>query len=217
MREKRRVRRGDDPESLAGRDLRWHTRAMTGQDQFRDAAIGWAVRNDEDARAAMERLAQPRAIILVEGVSDVVAVDIAARRLGREGVCVIPMGGVTNVRRFASALHPFGLPISGLCDVGERRYFERALSEFSVCVQDLEDEFIRALGTERTEQLLDDNGDLATFRTFQNQPAQRGRPVEAQLRRFFGTTAGRKERYATIFMERLEGIPKPLVEVVTGE
>ena len=192
---------------------------MTDLASFRDAAIAWAARGDEDARTAAEKTAdaqRPRAIILVEGVSDAVALEIAARRLGRDGVCIIPMGGATNVLRFVTALAPFGIRIAGLCDVGEQRYFERAMSieDFAVCVEDLEDEFIRALGTENTQQLLDVNGDLATFRTFQNQPAQRGRATEAQLRRFFGTTAGRKERYATIFMERLDDIPKPLTHAI---
>ena len=63
---------------------------------------------------------------------------------------------------------------------------------FYVCDVDLEDELIRALGTAAVEAIVDAQGELGTFRTFQHQPAQRGRPAEAQLRRFMGTASGRK-------------------------
>ena len=53
---------------------------------------------------------------------------------------------------------------------------------------------------------------LSTFRTLQRQPAQRGRPIEAQLRRFMGTRSGRKEAYATYLVEALDlaDMPRPL-------
>ena len=41
------------------------------------------------------------------------------------------------------------------------------------------------------------------FRRFQRQPAQRGRTIEAQLHRFFGTTSGRKEQYARVLTSAL--------------
>jgi hypothetical protein len=46
-----------------------------------------------------------------------------------------------------------------------------------VCVKDLEDELIRALGSAGVEEVLAAQGELETFRNFQNQPAWRGRPV----------------------------------------
>jgi hypothetical protein len=54
------------------------------------------------------------------------------------------------------------------------------------------------------------------FRTFQNQPFQRSRPVEAQLHRFFGTTAGRKAHYGTALVLGLElsAAPRPLAALL---
>ena len=83
---------------------------------------------------------------------------------------------------------------------------------FFVCNADLEDELIRSLGTANVEQAIDSEGDLRAFRTFQNQPAQRGRDVDAQLHRFLGTIGGRKSRYARVLVEALgrEPAPRPL-------
>ena len=46
---------------------------------------------------------------------------------------------------------------------------------FYVCVADLEEELIRSLGTAAVEQVVDAQGELGSFRTFQKQPAQQGR------------------------------------------
>ena len=56
-----------------------------------------------------------------------------------------------------------------------------------MCVDDLEDELIRALGVDGVEAVLDRQGELASFRRLQRQPAQRDRPVTEQLHRFLGT------------------------------
>jgi hypothetical protein len=83
---------------------------------------------------------------------------------------------------------------------------------FFVCVADLEDELIRALGVETVERVIDDQGELGSFRTLQYQPAQRGRATEAQLRRFMGTRSGRKIRYARLLVDALDltQAPRPL-------
>ena len=83
---------------------------------------------------------------------------------------------------------------------------------FFVCVEDLEDELIRALGPAAIEVVLDSQGDLVPFRTFQKQPAWRGQPVEAQLRRFMGSADRRKLRYARLLVEALDlaQVPRPL-------
>ena len=75
---------------------------------------------------------------------------------------------------------------------------------FYACDADLEDELMRALGTAAVERVLDAEGELASFRRFQDQPAQRGRDLHAQLRRFLGTRAGRKVRYGTLLVDALE-------------
>jgi hypothetical protein len=173
-------------------------------------------------------------VVLVEGVSDRSAVEALAARRGRdldaEGVCILPMGGAMGVGRFLSLLGRRGLDlrVRGLCDEAEDGYVRRRLEQigygtgltrttmealgFYVCVCDLEDELIRALGIEGVERVLAAERDLARFRLFQNQPAQRGRAIERQLRRFMGTTSGRKARYARALVSALEAdrVPRPL-------
>ena len=75
---------------------------------------------------------------------------------------------------------------------------------FYACDADLEDELIRAVGTAAVERVLGAEGELASFRRFQDQPAQRGRELHAQLRRFLGTRAGRKVRYGSLLVDALE-------------
>ena len=83
---------------------------------------------------------------------------------------------------------------------------------FYVCVADLEDELIRSLGAAAVEQVLDAQGDLGSFRTFQKQPAWRGRTNEEQLRRFLGTHSGRKIKSAALLVHALDltQVPRPL-------
>ena len=187
-------------------------------------------------RRALERLDDARAIVLVEGLSDQIAVETLARRLGRnlerEGVVVVPIGGAQAIGRF---LTRFGSDtiLAGLCDVGEEEVFRRSLEHagfgsnltrsdmerigFHVCVEDLEDELIRALGATAIEAVLESQGDLGSFRTFQKQPAWRSRPVEAQLRRYMGSADRRKLRYARLLVETLDldRVPRPLDGVLT--
>jgi Overcoming lysogenization defect protein-like, TOPRIM domain len=163
----------------------------------------------------------------VEGVSDQLAVEALAARRGRdlaaEGVAVIPIGGAGNIRRFLEELVPLGVRLAGLCDAGEEADFRLALARaglgadleragFYVCDADLEDELIRCLGAERVVRIVEAQGELGRLRTFQNQPAQRTRSVEAQLRRFMGTRGGRKIQYAPLLVGALDlaRVPRPL-------
>jgi hypothetical protein len=160
------------------------------------------------------------AILFVEGASDKVAIETLARRRGRdlvaEGVDVVAIGGAQAIGRALAGLD--GQRVVGLCDAREemsfRRAFERAGIEpaVHVCVVDLEDELIRALGTGAVEAVLAANGDLSSFRTMQKQPVWRGRPAQDQLRRFLGSGARRKFRYAALLVEALDlrQVPEPL-------
>ena len=87
---------------------------------------------------------------------------------------------------------------------------------FYVCVADLEDELIRCLGAAAVERVIDAQGDLASFRTFQKQPAWQGRTKEEQLRRFFGTRGGRKIQSASLLVDALDltRVPRPLDRVL---
>jgi hypothetical protein len=66
------------------------------------------------------------------------------------------------------------------------------------------------------EQVIAGQGELGSFRTFQKQPAQQGRTIEAQLRRFMGTRAGRKMKYARLLVDALDlaRVPRPLDRVL---
>ncbi|WP_374215587.1 TOPRIM nucleotidyl transferase/hydrolase domain-containing protein [Streptomyces drozdowiczii] len=157
-----------------------------------------------------------RTAVLLEGRSDLAAVEaLAARRgrnLGAEGVLCVAMGGAMSVGRYAELLGPpgLGLRLTGLCDEGEKGFYERAfaraqapLGDIYVCSVDLEDELIRALGTEGIEEVFRAEGDLRAWESFQQQPAQRGRPRHQQTRRFLGTKKGRKIRYGRLLVEAL--------------
>ena len=174
------------------------------------------------------------AVILVEGISDQVAVETLAERHGRdldtERISVVPIGGAQAIARALDRFGPRGLDVglAGLCDAAEERDFQRGLERaglgsdldregmealgFYVCDTDLEDELIRALGADRVLAVVDAHGDLGSFRTLQKQEAWRGRPVEEQLRRFMGSGARRKSRYARFLLEALDltRIPPPL-------
>ncbi len=102
--------------------------------------------------------------------------------------------------------------LAGLCDEREARYFRDALDDVFVCVADLEDELIRALGVATVEHVIDQQGELGSFRIMQRQPDQQGRTVDQQLHRFMGTRSGRKMHYARVLVDALDldRVPLPL-------
>lgn len=193
---------------------------------------------DQEQRIRLASAVDSRAVILVEGMSDQNAMRTLAQRLGRdlatEGVSVLPMGGATTIGHFLILLGPQGrnVELAGLCDQGEESDFRYALERvglgsdldrdgmeqlgFFVCVEDLEDELIRALGPVTVQRIIESEGEMATFRRFQAQPAQRGRPIDRQLRRFMGTRSGRKIRYGGLLVEALDldRVPRPLAGVL---
>jgi hypothetical protein len=189
-----------------------------------------------EAAEALEIVARERArsAVLVEGWSDQAAVETLARRRGcdlaAERIVVLPIGGITNLGKFLGALRAPGLALKvcGLYDANEElltlRCLERAglgagltragaeRAGFFGCVNDLEDELIRALGTVAVEALLDTQDELRSFRLFQRQPMQQGRDTHSQLKRFMGTRAGRKIRYGSLLVASLppQRVPLPL-------
>ncbi|WP_147917913.1 ATP-dependent endonuclease [Ruania zhangjianzhongii] len=189
----------------------------------RAAVRGWAAGGRALDRAEIGGLHRA---VLVEGISDVAALETLAARTGPplqgRGVALIPMGGATNVRRYAELLGPSGLGLSltGLCDAGEERFFRSVLpaEDVLVCRADLEEELIRALGGSGTIEVIAAEGDLSAWRLFQRQPAQRERGLTAQLRRFMGTLSGRKERYAAAMCAAMaeDRVPTPLAAVLAS-
>jgi Overcoming lysogenization defect protein-like, TOPRIM domain len=180
-----------------------------------------------------------RWLVLVEGQSDRAALETLARRCGhdleRERVQVVSIGGAQAIGTVLSRLAP-DVRIAGLCDEGEAGAFGRALERvgrgpagtrseleqlgFYVCEPDLEGELIHSLGAAGVQAVLESSGKLPSFRTFQRQPHWQHRAVEHQLRRFFGSSAG-KIRHAPLLVEAidLERVPRPLAALlahVTG-
>jgi hypothetical protein len=177
-------------------------------------------------------------VVLVEGISDRIALETLARRRGRdleaERIAVIAMGGAQAIGGFLDRFGPRGrgLRLAGLCDAGEEAEFRRGLERaglgsgldradmealgFYVCEADLEDELIRALGASEVERVIEAEGDLRPFRTLQKQPGWKERPSEAQLRRFMDSGGRRKTRYARLLVEALDlgAVPRPLDSVL---
>jgi hypothetical protein len=207
-----------------------HTRCMADMDAFRDEVARWAAGGTGAAAGDLAADLGLRTAVLLEGPSDLAAVEALAARQGRdltaEGVAVVPMGGAMSVGRYAGLLGPpgLGLRLTGLCDVGEERFYERgwqragAPRDFYVCVADLEDELIRALGPARVEEVVRAEGELRPWQTFLGQPAQHGRSRQQQLRRFLSTKKGRKIRYGRLLAEALDPgrTPAPLGELLAS-
>jgi hypothetical protein len=154
-------------------------------------------------------------VVAVEGISDKAVLETLARRRGRdlaaEGIAIEPIGGAHAIRRFV-AERGSGVHVRGLCDENEAHLFRRVLDEVHVCVPDLEGELIRALGVEHVLEIVD----LDAFRKLQQQPAQRGRPVELQLHRWLRASSVRFHRYLPRLVEALDldRVPQPLDAVL---
>lgn len=181
------------------------------------------------------RESRPRAIVLVEGASDKVALETLARRRGRdlvaEGVSVVAIGGAQAIGRFLRLYGPEGADVrlAGLCDAGEERDFRRALERaglgveldraglarlgFYVCEADLEDELVRSLGASAMEDILAAHDILSSFRTYQKQLAHRARSTDEQLHGFLHNW---KVGLAAALVEALDldRVPRPLDDVL---
>ncbi len=204
----------------------------------RRALDGYVSGPDAPIRATARALAKVDdavAVMLVEGISDQIALETAAvcreRDLAAERVVIVPIGGAHAIGRFLAQWGPLGARkrLAGLCDLREEEIFRRGLVAaqvgsprtrvemerlgFYVCEDDLEDELIRAVGSAGVEELFASQGDLGSFRSLQSQPAWRGREPEAQLRRYLGSGARRKLRYARLLVEAAaerDTLPRPL-------
>src|SRR5690348_5642281 len=78
---------------------------------------------------ALAREVDARAVVLVEGYSDQIAVETLAAQQGRdlaqERVLVVPIGGAQAIGRFLARFAD--AQVVGLCDVGEENVFRRGL------------------------------------------------------------------------------------------
>jgi predicted ATPase len=177
-----------------------------------------------------------RSVVLVEGMSDQLALEALAERMERnldaEGVAIVPMGGAKAVGRHIELFGPHGfqLKLAGLCDAAEEGDFRRALERggmgagltrdgmerlgFYVCSADLEDELTRCLGTTTVERIIVEQGDLQAFNRFRQQPAMRGLDAASQQRSFIG--GDRKIQYAPLLVDGLDlaEAPSPLARLL---
>lgn len=144
------------------------------------ALDGWMSGPAASTRATARALAKADdavAVVLVEGISDQIALETAAvgrdRDLDAERVVILPIGGAHAIGRFLTRFGPLGVRkrLAGLCDLREEAVFRRGPSAagvgtprtradmenlgFYVCINDLEDELIHAVGTAGVEALFD--------------------------------------------------------------
>jgi hypothetical protein len=194
----------------------------------------------------VEHLVRPHAsgpaistVIIVEGHSDKVALETLAQRRGLDlderGVEITAIDGAHAIGRFVSDIRRErpDVMLRGLCDEREEPNFRRALERaglghdldrdglerlgFHVCIADLEDELIRALGVEGVERVIEGQGELLSLRRLQAQPAHRGRTTTQHLRRFMSSRSGRKALYARamVLALDLDRVPPPLDAVLS--
>ena len=178
---------------------------------------------------------RPSAVVLVEGISDQRAIHALASRRGRdleaEGIAVVPIGGAHAIGAALERFGPRGLDakLAGLCDAGEEHAFKRGLERaglgvelsredlealgFFVCDVDLEHELVQFVGVEGVLEIVEREGELARFRTFQKQLAKRDLALDEQVWRFMWN---RKVRYAPLLVEGLDldNVPRPLEGVL---
>ena len=177
-----------------------------------------------------------RGAILVEGVSDQLALEtLASRRhidLRASGISIVPMGGAGNIGRYLERLGPHGsgLTIAGLYDAAEEADIRRALERagfgsarsradtdrfgFYACDEDLEDELIRAVGADAVMEVIEARGEARTVPHPPEATGLRGRPVEQQLRRFLGNSSRIECAPLLIQAMDLSRVPRPLHEVL---
>ncbi|GAA4715364.1 TOPRIM nucleotidyl transferase/hydrolase domain-containing protein [Phytohabitans rumicis] len=205
-----------------------------------DGRLGGNAASIRATARALAKVESATAVVLVEGISDQIALETAAvcrgRDLEAERVVIVPIGGAHAIGRFLTRLGPLGtrVRLAGLCDLREEEIFRRGLAAthlgsprtradmehlgFYVCVNDLEEELIRAVGTAGVEALFASEGDLRSFHSFQSQPAWRDRNLEAQMYRFMRSSSRRNLRYARLFVEAAVGrdtLPRPLDALLT--
>ena len=200
-----------------------------------DGYIGGPAATTRAMDGALANVDDAVAVVLVEGITDQIALEAAAARRGRdleaERVVVVPIGGAHAIGRVLARFAPerTRVRLAGLCDLREEELFRRELVAagvgsprtrrdmerlgFHVCVDDLEDELMRSVGAAGIERLFDAHGDLRSFRSFQGQPAWRGRDLQDQMYRFVRSSSRRNLRYVRLLADDAadrDALPRPL-------
>jgi hypothetical protein len=152
------------------------------------------------------------------------------RDLDAEGITVIALDGGAGIGAYLRLFGPGGLGISvlGMCDEDKETQWQTELQKagfpatsrqamqqagFKVCVKDLEEEFISAMGATAVQGVIASEGDAAAFAAFQGQPTQASVSLPEQLRRFLHKN---NTRYAIPLVDALDlkaipAVPKDLL------
>lgn len=163
--------------------------------------------------------------MLVEGITDELALRLAAGRLGVDlsaaGVSIVPTNGAHAWSGFLMRLvaaEPQAR-FAGLYDAGEEAVISAALRRagldragFFACHADLEDELIRSAGESTLSRLIEREGDAQPWHTFRKQQAWHGRPMDRQFRRFIRSVSERNSRYIRAIVETIDpsSLPEPI-------
>jgi hypothetical protein len=90
---------------------------------------------------ALAKIDNAVAVVLVEGISDQIALETAAVGRGRdleaERVVIVPIGGAHAIGRVLTRLGPLGtrVRLAGLCDLHEEEIFRRGLAARTVSTE----------------------------------------------------------------------------------
>lgn len=177
---------------------------------------------------AVVRAEHASTVVLVEGISDQIAIETLAKRMGRdlaaERIVVVPIGGAQAISHFVQKFRSQpDVRILGLCDRAEATVYEQAFGveaagSFFACDPDLEHELIRAMDRNELEALIESEGELGALRTMQKQSAWIGRDFTDQVHRWIRTRARRSSRYALLVVSAApeDRLPAPLVDLVNA-
>ena len=93
-----------------------------------DGYVSGPAASTEATARALAKVDNAVSVVLVEGISDQIALETAAVGRGRdlevERVVIVPIGGAHAVDRFLTTFGPLGsgMRLAGLCDRARRRY-----------------------------------------------------------------------------------------------
>lgn len=172
-------------------------------------------------------------VILVEGISDLLAIRMLARRSDRDldsaGATLLSLDGGGLFVHYLALFGPNGLDLRllGLVDADHEQTWSIALTNagvpiadrgalnaagVQVCVPDLEGEFVVALGTQRVAELLDEESQTADFEAWIVQKGLVQVSPERRQAAWIGRSSASKVFWAPVLAENtpLDDIPAPL-------
>ncbi len=174
------------------------------------------------------------AVVVFEGISDLLAFRVFSDRLGvaldARGATLLSLDGADLFGTYLALLGPNGLDmrIVGICDADRETRWTTALNSvgitvgdratlsaagFEVCDPDLEAELLLPLTTSEVQQVIDADGASTAFSTFAQQPAHSRLPLVDQQARFIRRD---KVRWAPLLASAvdLQNVPTPISQTI---